>query len=240
MKRYMLTSLGVMALVSYATIAAAQSAHPTDQSESYIYINPEQGAVAQAPHWNLNDPDRQWRSSPKVMTAPRPLQGRYGEPSGGMYPRTAYGERQPAANNRGQAVGRAHYPAWGAEAPGFSRTGNLTLDADGDGVVSSDEAERIAEKRFSRMDVNGDGQIARKEYRYADQRLAAAYRQDQDTYESVRAENDTSFDAMDANGDGTITREDFVTKSETAFKDADTDDDGEVTVWEYRSVRMPG
>lgn len=109
--------------------------------------------------------------------------------------------------------------------------GSHNPDANGDGVVSLDEATTHAQERFARMDANGDGQIS------AEDRAAHA------------AER---FAKADANGDGEITPAEMTAARESRdaqraerraerqarmFERLDTDGSGGLSQAELRAGR---
>lgn len=100
MKRHLLTSAGALAVIAFSGTAFAQSAHPTEESESYLFIHPDQGVVALAPQWNRNNPNQQWRRSPDLMIGEGTQGRRYRDPSGGMYPQAAYTGSDATRNAR--------------------------------------------------------------------------------------------------------------------------------------------
>lgn len=72
--------------------------------------------------------------------------------------------------------------------------GILDLDANGDGSISSAEAQQVLESQFDKMDANKDGTLSRDEF--TDARLAELGRLDADhDGEITRAELRKNFHA---------------------------------------------
>ena len=106
------------------------------------------------------------------------------------------------------------------------------LDADGDGAVSADEASARAEIAFARLDPDGDGLVPEAEFLGA-AAMGAFARHPMAERRAAR------FAALDADGDKVLTRDEFFAAAEADYGAADTDGDGTVTVWEYRSAHGP-
>ena len=111
--------------------------------------------------------------------------------------------------------------------------GRGNLDADNDGSVSASEFEAGAQRRFQRMDGNGDGvvdadELAALKARMAD-RPGAANRPD------MMAE-------MDGDKDGKITQAEALAVSKARFAKLDTNGDGalsdveQAAMWNGRSA----
>lgn len=73
-------------------------------------------------------------------------------------------------------------------------------DANGDGVITSAEAQTKADAMFARMDANGDGKI--------DQADREARKEDR--AERMAEHKAKMFAAMDADGNGSISRDEFM------------------------------
>lgn len=107
---------------------------------------------------------------------------------------------------------------WG---PGVS-----TLDTNGDGVISADEAQadEAVASSFEEIDTNRDQNINPAELRAAYTRVA-----------------DVDFDKLDFNGDGVLTEREALQSPPSlheAFGRVDADGDGNVSKAEYRAARL--
>ena len=104
------------------------------------------------------------------------------------------------------------FPAFAA--PRRSRV-MQTLDADNDGTVDLDEANKAATALFDKLDRDHDGTLDRRELRG---RLSAA-----------------EFTAADPDKDGTVSKDEYLKVVENRFKAADRDNDGTLDEKELRS-----
>lgn len=101
------------------------------------------------------------------------------------------------------------------------------FDSDGDGQVSREDLDGLAESRFSEADANSDGFLSEEELRAsAEKRM------------SERAERMSArmLERLDENGDGQISLEEMSEKGnrgERFFERADADGDGVVTRTEF-------
>lgn len=98
------------------------------------------------------------------------------------------------------------------------------FDADGDGVISQQEARDnpALSQNFSRIDTNQSGGIDRNEYKAATMHVA-----------------DLSFGEVDINGDGVISEREagaMPVSLKEAFGDIDTDGDQNVSRQEYQAA----
>lgn len=98
-----------------------------------------------------------------------------------------------------------------------------SLDADGDGLVSPDEAAARREAAFVSLDGDEDGRLTVAE-------LAP--------FAPLRGWRER-FRAMDTNADGAVDRAEFMAGGQRHYDASDLDGDGAVTVWEYRSRPRP-
>ncbi len=95
----------------------------------------------------------------------------------------------------------------------------LSLDGNGDGQISRDEARQGIAQRFSRMDTDGDGTVSRMERRLS--------------------KRTARFAAMDANGDGVVTLPEMETALQQRVRDRfariDADGNGAITLEEVQN-----
>ncbi len=94
-------------------------------------------------------------------------------------------------------------------------------DADGNGAITSIEAQAIRDARFSRMDANGDGAVSLEE-------MSEAARKRRADRMAKR------FERMDANGDGMLRRTEFEDAAARRFELMDANGDGALTKEEIR------
>ncbi|MFV2035514.1 MAG: EF-hand domain-containing protein, partial [Halocynthiibacter sp.] len=96
------------------------------------------------------------------------------------------------------------------------------LDADGDGVVTKEEAANAKPKAghmLSRLDANNDGEVTSAEIDAKQTEM-----------------RDRLMKRFDVNGDGTINKADQTARIEKRFERFDTDKDGKVTREEAEKV----
>lgn len=109
-------------------------------------------------------------------------------------------------------------------------------DVDGDGFVSAAEASRHAATTFALFDVDGDEALTEDEF--IDSAFVAMPMGRRNT-ERLFVNRRARFAELDANGDGAVTRAEFISRAQLAFESADTDGNGQVTVWEFRAEQNP-
>jgi Ca2+-binding EF-hand superfamily protein len=120
-------------------------------------------------------------------------------------------------------------------------------DADGDGVVTRDEAMAQADARFDRMDANKDGKLTADEMRPrrpmgdpsatppAPPPADGAAPPAGSTGPAGRGER--MFARLDTNGDGAIDREEFRAQAAQRFDRVDTNKDGKIDAAERQAAR---
>jgi hypothetical protein len=141
--------------------------------------------------------------------------------------------RQGPSYGYGPAYGQQYRPriGWSMTQAVMART----VDENGDGVISDDEAAARYEELFATIDADGDGMLTNHEY-MAVRRGAAAEEvfygpRNQQMHERKR----NRFQTMDANGDGKVSQSEFMVGCRERFQASDLDKDGKVTAWEFRS-----
>lgn len=95
-------------------------------------------------------------------------------------------------------------PATAADAEACPAT-DYSTDADGDGMVSAEEAQRSAEQEFSRLDLNKDQSVDRDEFVKCFTQASGEMR----TEGSEQARDTVTFKRTDANVDGKISRDEY-------------------------------
>ena len=104
----------------------------------------------------------------------------------------------------------------------------LKLDRNDDAVLDKAEALQPRQRRFAKMDANGDGRLTTNEIDgFLKQRL-------QRRLMRLRYRMLARFDA---NGDGVISKEEFTARALRRFARADLNGDGRVTPEELRAAR---
>ncbi len=106
------------------------------------------------------------------------------------------------------------------------------MDANADGLISSDELQAHREARFTQTDANGDGALSRAE-------LEA--RMDSKSSERRAKFLDRMFERRDTDADGQLSLEEM-TSGRTAkmFERADADGDGLISKAEFEAAREAG
>lgn len=119
-------------------------------------------------------------------------------------------------------------------------------DADGDGVVTRDEAMAQADARFDRMDANKDGKLTADEMRPrrpmgepgatppppADGGASSPL-----PPPGAGGRGERMFARLDTNGDGAIDREEFRAQAAQRFDRVDTNKDGKIDAAERQAAR---
>jgi Ca2+-binding EF-hand superfamily protein len=121
--------------------------------------------------------------------------------------------QQQAQQGQSEAQGRQEVVRWR----------EADVDRDGDGIVTADEAAAAWVETFHQLDRNGDDQLSQDEL---------------DQMRAQRAMIDRRFAELDADGDGQIGMDEYASAGHDLMDFADLDNDGEVTAWEYRAVRV--
>src|SRR5438876_1783938 len=101
------------------------------------------------------------------------------------------------------------------------------IDKDGDGAISSAEAEAFAASRFDRLDSDHKGYLTLEAFeaplRRAIDRANEARRP---RIEKALPRLEAAFKAINKAGDGHLTKDEFLADSRARFAAADTDKDG--------------
>lgn len=121
----------------------------------------------------------------------------------------------------GIAVTAALAPALAGPGGGHGHGMMHGMDLNGDGRISTAEAEAMRQVQFLRWDVDGDGLITEQE-------MLERHRARMEQRIAKR------FAMLDANGDGRIERAEFEEHGAARFAAMDTDGDGAVAADEMR------
>lgn len=181
--------------------------------------------------------------------------GMMGKTAPGMMPHRGSGMMHPGMMYPDMMRGMNPQSMMG---PGMMRgapmMGRGMIDANGDGLVSAEEAAAAHERGFVMLDADGDDAVSREEFDAATTGMSAYMKQMQQhiaghvgeanarhmmermrTRQTDRQERrEKRFAAIDADSDGSLTLDEVLRAAEDAYNKADTDGDGRVTVWEYR------
>lgn len=111
-------------------------------------------------------------------------------------------------------------------------------DANKDGKWSKDELAKMPEKRFGKLDTNGDGFVTQAE-------LDAHRAEREARFQEKRGEHAASkggkmFSHFDANGDGVVDQSEALKLAETRFSKLDTNGDGAVEQSELKAGHHHG
>ena len=97
------------------------------------------------------------------------------------------------------------------------------VDRNSDDIIGSDEAASVWSQTFNELDRNGDNQLSQDEL---------------DQVQAQKAMIDKRFEAIDGNGDGQVSEDEFTNVGANLMQRADLNEDGDVTAWEYRALRV--
>jgi EF hand len=108
------------------------------------------------------------------------------------------------------------------------------IDANFDDVVGDDEAARIAERDFNRIDADRNGTLTQDEFTARRSRggwLDWVQTQDAAITEVLKVK----FAALDADKNASVTKAEFLADAKARYEAADADKDGKVSPWEFRA-----
>ena len=121
----------------------------------------------------------------------------------------------------------------------------LSLDLNGDGVLSQDEFRSAQVKTFADADIDGNGYLTNEEFptlmaalfpRAFSNGSRAATSHAVSDVRPVRSHSN-AFNRFDENGDGLISREEFITQRMARFFSLDTDGNGKLTWDEFSNAK---
>jgi Ca2+-binding EF-hand superfamily protein len=116
--------------------------------------------------------------------------------------------------------------------PGFM--GRMaTIDNDGDGMISDDEAAAQVEAVFLAMDSDDDGELTEEEYMAV--RMGPGEGRNPARKAQMQERKKARFTEMDTDKNGKVSKAEFIAGGKARFEAADTDKDGKVTPWEFRA-----
>jgi hypothetical protein len=111
------------------------------------------------------------------------------------------------------------------------------IDQDGDGVIVPDEAAARHEEVFAVMDADDSGALTEEEFLAVRMGPGPGQGTVGPRHEQMMERRTVRFKTMDADGDGEVSKADFMASGQENFEASDLNQDGKVTVWEFRSRR---
>jgi len=152
------------------------------------------------------------------------------------------------SKKHGPAKGKGQVPGTGP-GTGHGSGGRVfemfrSIDTNGDGLISADEAAARREKVFqSLVGKNGDSLTADKFLLPANQASAKkvsktskkeGHKDFQElSYAGLQARKKQVFKSMDQDSDGKVTKDEFMAAGKKRFEESDLDKDGYLTAWEF-------
>ena len=114
-----------------------------------------------------------------------------------------------------------------------------SIDKNGDGLITQDEAAGRREKTFEQLAGKGAQALTMEKFSLQPQPKQAKASDDshmgfQDLrYVALQTRRKQVFKSMDQNGDGKVTKEEFMAAGKKRFETNDLDKDGHLTAWEF-------
>lgn len=136
--------------------------------------------------------------------------------------RKGYGQGMKDGMRRGMRQGQQ----------GFMRRFAI-IDANDDGRISDDEAAAQRESVFLAMDGNDDGELTETEY--MEVRMGTGEGRNEARRAARQEQKRKRFAPMDVDKSGKISKSEWMQAGKQRFSNADSDKDGIVTPWEFRS-----
>ncbi len=139
---------------------------------------------------------------------------------------------------QGQGMGMMQGQGMGmgmGQGRGFMRR-FAVIDANDDDRISADEAASQRESVFLAMDADDDGELTEDEYMAV--RMGMGEGRNKARMEARQAAKKARFAPMDADKSGKVSKVEWMTGGKDRFEAADTDKDGIVTPWEFRSMHQ--
>ena len=147
-------------------------------------------------------------------------------------------EKHGPAKGKGQGGGSG--PGIGHNSGGRVFEMFRSIDTNGDGLISADEASARREKVYQSLAGNNqDKGLEAEKFLLPDKPskkkgVKANHKNYQElSYVGLQARKKQVFKSMDGNGDGVVTKEEFMTAGKKRFEESDLDKDGYLTAWEF-------
>jgi Ca2+-binding EF-hand superfamily protein len=115
--------------------------------------------------------------------------------------------------------------------------GMRIIDANGDGVISADEAASMADFAFYRLDDDRDGALTEAEFIGGPRGPRGWFGWNSEERSAVEKVRKDKFASLDLNKDAKLDKTEFFNEAKAKLAEADADKDGKVTPWEFRAVR---
>jgi hypothetical protein len=114
----------------------------------------------------------------------------------------------------------------------------MIVDVNSDGIIGEDEAARLADHAFTRMDDDRDGALSESEFVSGPRHGKRWWRGWFSADEAVAVEKvrKDKFAALDTDKNASLSKLEFFAEAKQMLAAADAGKDGKVTPWEFRAA----